>query len=172
SAAVSVNVSNGTTCAPAAQLLLNPGFESGAVSWTTTSGVITTGTSTRPTRTGSYYAYMNGYGSTRTDTVYQQITIPSTACSATFSFWLKITTAETTTTSAFDKLTVTVKNSSGTTLATLATYSNLNKGTTYVQRSFDLAAYKGQTIRVHFNGAEDSTLQTSFFVDDTALNIQ
>ncbi|MBL8111641.1 MAG: hydrolase, partial [Acidobacteria bacterium] len=56
--------------------------------------------------------------------------------------------------------------------ATLATYSNLNKGTTYVQKSFNVAAYKGQTIRVHFNGTEDSSLQTSFLVDDTALNTQ
>jgi hypothetical protein len=56
-------------------------------------------------------------------------------------------------------------------LATLATYSNLNKGTAYVQRTFDLAAYKGQTIRVYFNGTEDSSLKTSFFIDDTSVNI-
>jgi hypothetical protein len=34
------------------------------------------------------------------------------------------------------------------------------------------AAYKGQTIRVYLAGVEDSTLQTSFVVDDFALNVQ
>ena len=69
------------------------------------------------------------------------------------------------------KLAVQVRNSAGTVLATLATYSNLDKGSAYVQRTFDLAAYKGQTIRLYFNGTEDTSLQTSFFVDDTTVNI-
>jgi hypothetical protein len=56
-------------------------------------------------------------------------------------------------------------------LATLATYSNLNHNTGYSQKSFSLTAYKGQTIRVYLVGAEDSTLQTSFVVDDFALNV-
>ena len=57
-------------------------------------------------------------------------------------------------------------------LATLATYSNLNKATGYSQKSFDVTAYRGQTIRVYFLGTEDSSLQTSFVIDDTALNVQ
>ena len=43
--------------------------------------------------------------------------------------------------------------------------------TGYQQRTFSLAAYAGQTIQLRFNGAEDSSLQTSFVVDDTALNV-
>ena len=88
------------------------------------------------------------------------------------TFWLHIDTAETTTTSAFDTLQVQIRNSSGTVLATLATYSNLNKNTGYAQKSFDVTAYKGQTIQVFLVGAEDSSLQTSFVVDDFALNVQ
>ena len=57
-------------------------------------------------------------------------------------------------------------------LATLATYSNLNKNTGYAQKSFNLIGYKGQTIRVYLLGKEDSSLQTSFVVDDFALNVQ
>ena len=38
--------------------------------------------------------------------------------------------------------------------------------------SFDVSAYKGQTIQVYLVGAEDSQLQTSFVVDDFALNVQ
>jgi len=171
SAAVSVTVNNTTgNCTTNSQLLLNPGFESGNVSWTTTSGVISS-SATYPARTGTWKAWLNGYGITSTDYAYQQITIPAAACTAQLSFWLRVDSSETTTTTQFDKLTVTVKNSAGTTLATLATYSNLNESTSYSQKTFDLAAYKGQTIRVHFNGTEDSFLQTSFIIDDTAVNI-
>ena len=94
--------------------------------------------------------------------------IPSTA-TGTFSFWLKIASSETTTTTAYDTLKVQVRNTSGTVLATLATYSNLNKGTTYVQRTFNLSAYKGQTVQVHFLGVEGSTTATSFVIDDVSI---
>jgi hypothetical protein len=62
-------------------------------------------------------------------------------------------------------------NSSGTVLGTLATYSNLDHNTGYSQKSFNLAAYAGQTITLKFTGTEDATLQTSFVVDDTAVNV-
>ena len=90
------------------------------------------------------------------------MTIPA-GCAATLTFWLHIDTAETTTTTAYDKLTV----KAGST--TLATYSNLNKGTGYAQKSFNLSSFAGQTVTISFSGAEDSSLQTSFVIDDTAL---
>ena len=65
-----------------------------------------------------------------------------------------------------------VRNSSGTVLATLATFSNLNHATGYQQHSYDLSAYKGQTIQVFLTGTEDASLQTSFVLDDFALNVQ
>jgi len=153
------------------QLLANPGFESGNVSWTTTAGVISNSTS-KPAYAGSWYAWLCGYGSAHTDSAYQQISIPSTVTSATLSFYLRIDSAETTTTTQYDKLSVQILNSSGTLLATLGSYSNLNKSSSYSQKSFSVLAYKGQTIRVRFYATEDSTLQTSFVVDNTALNVQ
>jgi subtilisin family serine protease len=169
SSSVSVNVSNSTgSCSTTSQILLNPGFESGNVNWTTSSSVIGAYSGAR---TGSYMAWLNGYGTTRTDYAYQQVTIPSGACSATLKFWNRITTSETTTSIAYDKLAIQVRNTSNTVLATLATYSNLNKTSTWVERTFDLSAYKGQTIRVYFNGTEDSSLATSFYIDDTSLTI-
>ncbi|MFD9330519.1 hydrolase [Streptomyces sp. NPDC060065] len=158
----------GGTCT-AAQLLANPGFESGSSSWTATSGVITTDTG-QAARTGSYKAWLNGYGAAHTDTLSQSVTIPS-GCAATLSFYLHVDTAETTTSTAYDTLKAQVLNSSGTVLATLATYSNLNAATGYTQRTFDLAGYAGQTVTVKFTGIEGSTLQTSFVIDDAALNV-
>jgi hypothetical protein len=154
----------------AIQLLLNPGFESGAVNWTQTAGVIDNSTG-RPARTGLWKAWLNGYGTTHTDSLYQQVTIPSTATVATLTFWVRIDSAETTTTVQYDKLQVQLRNSANTVLTTLATYSNLNKNSTYVQKSFNVLAWKGQTVRVYLLGTEDSSLQTSFVCDDFALTV-
>ncbi|MCW2918716.1 MAG: hypothetical protein JWN52_6784, partial [Actinomycetia bacterium] len=94
-----------------------------------------------------------------------------TCSTASLSFWLHIDTAETTTSTAYDTLKVQVLNSSGTVLSTLATFSNLNAVTGYVQHAYSLSAYAGQTVTVKFTGAEGSTLQTSFVLDDTAVNV-
>jgi hypothetical protein len=154
------------------QLLGNPGFETGTASpWTTSSGVINNSTS-EPAHSGAWDAWMDGYGAAHTDTLLQQVAIPAGKTSATLSFYLHVDTAETTTTTAYDTLKVQIRNSSGTVLATLATYSNLNANTGYALKSFNLNSYIGQTIQVYLVGAEDSTLQTSFVVDDFALNVQ
>ncbi|GGW15614.1 peptidase M4 [Streptomyces libani subsp. rufus] len=143
-----------------AQLLSNPGFESGSTGWTTTSGVITTD-SGEAAHSGSYKAWLDGYGSSHTDSASQSVTIPA-GCKATLTFYLHIDTAETGST-AYDKLTVTAGSK------TLATYSNVNAASGYTQKTFDLSSLAGSTVTLKFNGVEDSSLQTSFVVDDTAL---
>jgi len=170
--AVSVTVTAaGGACTTTTQLFGNPGFESGNTIWSSTPAVIDGTNNGSAPRTGTFKAWLDGYGTTHTDDLFQTVTIPAGACSATLSFWLKITTAETTTVTAFDKLTVTVRNTAGTVLSTLATYSNLNKSSTYLQKTFDLTSFAGQTVRIQFHGTEDFSLQTSFFIDDTALNV-
>ncbi|MGW2717609.1 hydrolase [Streptomyces sp. NPDC001492] len=157
------------TCT-AAQLLGNNGFESGNSTWSASSGVITN-SSSEPARTGSYYAWLDGYGTATTDTLSQSVTIPAGCTTAALSFSLHVDTAETSTSTAYDTLKVQVLNGSGTVLGTLATYSNLNAASGYTQRSFSLASYAGQTVTLKFTGTEGSTLQTSFVIDDTALNV-
>jgi len=155
------------------QLMGNPGFENGSSStapWTVSSGVIDSNSTKEPAHGGAWKAWLDGYGSDHTDTLLQTVTIPSTATSASLAFWLHIDTKETTTTRAYDTLKVQVRNSSGSTLATLATYSNLNAGSGYHQVSFDLSAYRGQTIQIYLIGVEDSSLQSSFVVDDFTVN--
>lgn len=114
---------------------------------------------------------LNGKGTTNTASIFQQITIPSNACTAKLSFYLRIASTETTTSAANDKLKIQVLNGSGTLLKTLKTFSNLNKGTSYSKKSFDLLSFKGKTIRIRFLGTENSTLKTTFLVDDTAVSI-
>ncbi|MER5642117.1 putative Ig domain-containing protein [Kitasatospora sp. NPDC002227] len=168
-----VSGAGGSGCTPT-QLLGNAGFESGVASpWveTNSSGSSTISNSaSEPAHGGSYDAWLDGYGTTNTDTLAQTVTIPAGCTSANFSFWLHIDSAASTTT-VFDTLKVQVLNSSGTVLSTLATYSNVNAASGYTQRSFNLAAYAGQTVTLKFTGAEDNTKQTSFVIDDTALNV-
>jgi hypothetical protein len=128
--------------------------------------------SAEPPHSGAWDAWLDGYGTTHTDTATQQVTIPSTAATATLTFWLHIDTAETTTTTAFDTLQVQVLNTSNTVLATLGTFSNLNHATGYQQRSFSMNSFIGQTVKIRFIGTEDSSLQTSFVIDDVNLNVQ
>jgi uncharacterized membrane protein len=176
SATVTVTVSNGT--GTVTELLGNGGFENGASSpapWVLTSThtplqIINSSTS-EPPHSGTFDAWMNGWGTTTTDTVMQQVVLPANATAATFSFWLHIDTAETSTTTAFDTLQVQVRNSAGTVLQTLATFSNLNHATGYQQQTFNLASFVGQTIQVFFVGKEDSSLQTSFVLDDVSLKV-
>jgi hypothetical protein len=153
------------------QLLGNPGFENGSSNpspWSGTAGVISNN-SAEPPHSGSWDAWLDGYGAAHTDTLSQSVTVPAATTSATLSFWLHIDTAETTTTTAYDTLTLQVLNPSGSVLGTLHTWSNLNANTGYAQQSFDVSAYKGQNITIKFTGTEDSTNQTSFVIDDTAL---
>jgi len=166
---LTVNASGG---GGAQQLIVNGGFETGtATPWSLTAGVLNNSTA-EPAHTGSWDAWLDGYGTNHTDTASQTVTIPSTATSATLTFWLHIDTAETTTTTAFDTLKVQVFNTSGTLLGTLGTFSNLNKAAGYTQRSFNVLSFAGQTVKIHFVGTEDSSLQTSFVIDDVALNVQ
>ncbi len=150
----------GGSCTPA-QLLGNAGFETGAATpWTASSGVVNSSTS-QPARSGSWKAWLDGYGSSHSDSLSQTVSIPS-GCKATLSFWLHIDTAESGST-AYDKLTVSVNGT------TLKTYSNVDAAAGYQQRTFDLSAYAGQTVTVKFTGTEDSSLQTSFVIDDTSV---
>ena len=163
----SVTVTSGGS---AAQLLVNPGFESGNVTWSSSGGVITNESGATP-RSGTWVAWLNGYGTTHTDTLSQSVSIPSGKTSATLSFYLRITSNETTTTTRYDTLKVEVRNAAGSVLKTCATYSNLDKGTSYVKRTCDLNAYIGQTVTIRFTGVEDSADRTSFRIDDTALDV-
>jgi hypothetical protein len=157
-------VSGGGGGSCSGQKLANPGFESGTTGWTASSGVIDSSTGA-PAHSGSYKAWMDGYGSTHTDSLSQSVTVPS-GCRATLTFWVYIASDETTTTTAYDKLTV----KAGST--TVATYSNLNKGSGYVQKSITLpASVAGTTFTLSFTGSEDSALATSFLVDDTAVTL-
>jgi hypothetical protein len=112
---------------------------------------------------------INGVNSS-SGTLYQTVTVPS-GCS-NLTFWLNITTSEAQGAAIFDRLFIEVRSTTGTLLATLATFSNQNSGTAgnYILRGpYNLSSFSGQTVRIQFRGTNDITLPTSFRIDDVAV---
>jgi hypothetical protein len=124
------------------QKIVNLGFESGTASWA---------------------ARLGGKGASHTDTLSQSVTIPA-GCKASLTFYLHIDSNESGST-IWDKLTVTAGST------TLGTFSNTNAAAGYVLKTYDVSSFAGQTVTFKFTGVEDSSLQTSFVIDDTALTL-
>jgi serine protease len=157
------------------ELLRNPGFETGKLTpWVATAGVLKKKSSSFPVHAGSWLVRLGGRTAPHTDTLAQTVTLAptdGTYGAATFSFWLEIKTNDPAS-KASDKLTVQVLDASGTVVKqTLHVYSNQDAVGHYVQHSFSLNSFLGQTVVLKFTGAQTlSGHSTSFFIDDTALN--
>ena len=70
----------------------------------------------------------------------------------------------------YDRLSVQVISAGGG-ASSVATFSNQDRGTAgaYVQRTCNLAAWKGQTVTLRFLATTNKTRPTSFLVDDVSL---
>jgi len=73
---------------------------------------------------------------------------------------------------AYDRLRVQVLDPNGALLKGLGLYSNLNTTSGYIQKTFDLVAFKGKTIRIRFLGREDEAFSTSYIIDDVRLSMK
>jgi aminopeptidase S len=142
----------------------NGSFDNGFTSWNKQGAPRLGTTSTEAPRTAPYDAWLGGYAKHETDGVSQSVTIPSGCSSYQLTFWLHVDTNETTTQAA-DTMTVKVGNT------TVATYSNRNAAGGYSQVTLNLAQYAGRTVTLSFTANETGTRQTSFVVDDVAVNV-
>jgi hypothetical protein len=163
--------SNPTTVTIAGgNLLVNPKFEKGPkLGWVTTPYVINND-NYEPAHTGSWKAWLCGYGKTHTDTLSQSITLPSNVTKLSLSFWLHVDTQEPFLLAggAHDILTVGIRTPTGQ-ITKLATYSNLDAANGYQQKTFDISAFKGKTILIFLSGTEDRVYATNFIADDFAI---
>ena len=154
-----------STPPPSGNLLLNAGFETGAASWSSDhADTFETGTGAR---SGTGFAGLNGWGQSSSYSLDQSVAIPAGASSASLQFHLNVQTDESAGSTAYDTLKVQVISDG--TATTLGTYSNLNKSTGYVLKQLDVTAFRGKTVTLRFLGVEDSSLKTTFFLDDTAV---
>lgn len=155
-------------------IILNPGFESGASSWSEYSsgefniilndaGVGANGS--------NWYAYLGGYDNAD-EYIYQDITIPAAATSATLIFAYNISTEEVEQ-GNYDLLTIEVADPpASTTKTTIAYLSNLHATSGWAESaSLDLSAYKGKTVRLYFHAVTDLSNPTMFALDDISLTV-
>ena len=152
----------GGGCSSPGQKLRNPGFETGTARRGRPAPVSSTTPPARPPTAGSWKAWLDGYGTTHTDTLTQSVTIPA-GCTATFSFCLHIDTAET----DHDRLRQADRQGR---LDHPGHLLQRQQGHRVRARSRSTSPLAGTT-SVSFSGAEDSSLQTSFVIDDTALTL-
>jgi hypothetical protein len=123
-------------------------------------------------RTGTVSVYFSPFlgsgGSSGKSNIFQPVTIPRGT--ATLSFWLSVGTLNRYTASA-DSATVYILNSSGTaSLATLGSYANTSDAAgSYVQHTFDVSAFAGQTVGIGFQANINNDLNTVFLLDDVSL---
>jgi len=183
-ATVSLSVASATG---GTQLIADGGFESATASgnsapgWTATTNIsggnVIIYHGTYP-HSGANYAREGAYNSS-IDTLTQTVTVPSNITSASLTFWVNVTTKETSTTKKYDYLYVEIHNSSGTLLQTVLTLSNLDNkssnntsGVYFQPAAVDLSAYKGETIQLVFHATTDSEYTTTFLIDDVSLIAQ
>lgn len=155
----------------AANLVQNPGFESGSASWTQTSRFDLIYNDAAVAHGGSWYAWLGG-DDNLTETLSQDIAIPASASDARLQFWYRVSTNETSLSNAYDTMTVSIVSpSTGANLMTVATYSNLTAATGWAQSlAYDVSSFRGQTIRLKFTSLTDFSNFTSFRIDDVSLS--
>jgi hypothetical protein len=164
----------------ATELIVNGGFETVPFApWTTTNA--TRGwwnfDSAAGAHSGNRYEYIGKESDGTTtannveDLLYQDIAVPAGATSATLTFWLRITSNDTSGT-AHDTLAIEVRNTSNTVLQNLATFSNTDAPSTgtWTQKTFTLSGYANQTIRITLHGKTDASIETVFRLDDVSVS--
>jgi subtilase family protein/peptidase inhibitor I9 len=161
------------------QLLADPSFEYGTTFWTSDICTVVNPTGcppddienmmSAPSHSGHVHATIGGKPTTFHLTS-ETVTIPSTVSRAELNFYLWIVSRGNKHT-ADDTLTVEIRDASGTLLATLGTFSNLDANATYTQRRFDVSRFRGQRIRISFTGIQKNGPPTWFLLDDVGLNV-
>jgi len=163
---ITVTVNN-----PQTQLINNGGFETGNLSYWTATGVSLPFVVTGHAHIGTYSAQLgasSGPEPNGDSSLYQTITIPSTATTATLTYWYW---GATTDRIMYDWQEAQVQNSSGATLAQIMKVCT--NARTWTQVTYDLTKYKGQTIRIYFNNHQDGYGDLTYmYVDDVSVLVR
>jgi hypothetical protein len=141
----------------ATERVTNGGFESGITGWSPTgTGAVTTARAHSGTHADAPCATTSC-----ASTLTQSITLPA-GSSPTLTFWTYVATQESGST-AYDKVTAKINGTA------VATVSNASTKGAWFQTTVNLASYAGQTVSLQFAESNDSTLPTSFWLDDVSV---
>ncbi len=159
----------------ASNILANGSFESGTANWAESSSGGYTIIGAPPTGItaydGTHLAWMGGYDSA-VDLLYQTINIPSGRTAMQVSFYVRVGTADSTTT-PYDKLYASIQPVSGVTLPQIWTLDNTfaYPGWWHVTLTYNEVPYAGQAVRLYIRATTDSTLYTAFLVDAASVQV-
>lgn len=159
------------------EYIVNGGFESQDAGWTMEGSPVPAGSDNSPgyARSGSWYLWLGGVTGAPTafDDCYQLVTIPPLATSATLSFYYNIESQDGGSV-AHDFFLCRIRDTSDFVLATLLQKDNRNRDSApnvFHNATFDLLPYKGQPIKIQFESSNNSSLISSFDVDDVSLQV-
>jgi hypothetical protein len=150
---------------PTPNAVQNPGFETGSFSSWSASGAFIPVVSTTP-HTGSYAARLGSMNPVNgNSTLTQTVTVPTG--SSTLGFWYQPHCTDTIT---YDQIQMQIRNTSGSTLATVLNVCS-NSGA-WTQATLNTSAYAGQTVVLWFNDHDDGYAgdPTYFLLDDVSLS--
>lgn len=124
---------------------------------------------------GTAYAYL-GSTNSATDILKQTVEIPDNAETAELKFWVNVVTTESSGASAFDFLWVDLYQTNGSWITELAQVTNQHaplsgntNGVYFDVGPIDLSEFAGSDVQVVFQASTDSTLPTTFRIDDVSL---
>ena len=167
-----ITVSLTVTSGSSTQLIQNGSFETGSFTDWTIAGEVLPKVTTAEAQSGSYSALLGQTSTPEVDgnsSIYQTITIPSTATKVTLTFWYWPGTNDTISYAYQEAL---IQNTSGSTLATALKVCSNTK--TWTEVTYDLTSYKGKTIRVFFaaHGNGYSPDYIYMYVDNISVTVQ
>ena len=154
------------TCVP--NTLSDGGFESGTLTCWHPGGIFPPVIATQQVHGGSFAAQLGATGSpvpNGDSSLYQTITISSSAGNPALSFWYWPSTSGTIENEWQEAQ---VRDSNGNQLAQI--FKLASNTQTWTQVTYDLTPYKGQTIQIYFNAHEDGySGLTYMYLDDVSM---
>ncbi|HEX4955473.1 MAG TPA: S8 family serine peptidase [Thermoanaerobaculia bacterium] len=156
--------SDGSTCSTT----FSSGFESGADGWTL-SGASQVAA---PAAGHGSFSLRFGNAASTTHEATRDVAIPAGATKAEWTFFWYMTTNEVAASGfGWDFFYAEVRNTAGTPLAVFDVRNDGWRQAAWMgQENIDLSPWAGQTVRLAFRATNDSSLPTTFYVDDVVLS--
>ena len=124
-----------------------------------------------PEHTAPYKVWLAGFnGNGITDSMFQDVAIPALTSELVFTGVRQVRTDESSSSTAYDTASVSLRQPGGTPIETVLAVSNLTPVAAWTPFAHTFTQnVSGQTVRVFFTSRSDTSRPTSFFFDTLAL---